>query len=146
MGAHPWFYAVPCEDDLAHALSALREREFRAGRYNPVERFPRFPPDPAHAPGCGHASIEAARAAAGASGTRSILDMLRIANKPDFGAVTPLDEDELEELIGDPRPSAEDILDCEDIFDSIERGQGVCAVAYENGKPAQIIFVGYSYD
>lgn len=146
MGAHPWFYVVPYDDDLANALGALRTREFQAGRYNPVQPFPRFPVDPADAPGCGHATVEAARAAAGASGARSILDMLRIANKPDYGAVTPLDQDELEELIGDRRPSAEDILDCEELFESIERGQGVAAVAYEDGKPAQIIFAGYSYD
>ena len=32
MGAHPWYYSVPYVEDVAGAFSALREREFHAGR------------------------------------------------------------------------------------------------------------------
>jgi hypothetical protein len=146
MGAHPWYYAVPYVDDVAGALSALREREFRAGRYNPAETFPRFPVDANHTPGCRHASIEVARQAAGASGTRSIVDIIQLGDRPGFGIASALSDDELEELFGTKTPSAEDVLDCDELFDQIERGQGVYVTAYENGAPAQIIFLGYSYD
>ena len=57
MGGHPWYYSVPYVEDIAGALSALREREFRAGRYYPAEKLPRFPVDENHAPGCQHVSI-----------------------------------------------------------------------------------------
>ena len=77
--------------DLGKALAELREREFIAGRYNPAEPFPGFPVDARHAPGARHRTIDAARQAAGASGTRSILDMLATSAKPVPGAVTPLD-------------------------------------------------------
>jgi len=33
---------VPYDPDLGKALAELGEREFAAGRYNPVEPFPRF--------------------------------------------------------------------------------------------------------
>ena len=146
MGAHAWFYFVPFESDLTKSLTALREREFRAGRYAPVERFPRFPADPQHQPGPRHASIEAAREAAGASGTRSILDMTRISAKPDFGAVTPLDQAELLEFFGTTRPAHDDVADNDDLFDEIERGQGICLVVYDDDAPSEIYFAGYSYD
>ena len=146
MGAHAWFYFVPYEKDLTKSLETLREREFKAGRYTPVERFPRFPVDPGHLPGSKHSSIEAARAAAGASGTRSILDMTRISAKPDFGAVTPLDDADLLEYFGTPHPSRDEVEDNDDLFDAIERGQGVCLVVYDDEEPMEICFAGYSYD
>jgi hypothetical protein len=31
-----WMYFVPYESDLQSTLDKLKEREFRAGRYNPV--------------------------------------------------------------------------------------------------------------
>ena len=146
MGAHPWFYFAPYEQDVAASLEALRRREFEAGRYNPAEPFPRFPVDLRHAPGAKHASIDAARAAAHASGTRSILDMKRVSAAPDFGAVAPLDETELIDLFGAVRPTAADVESCEDLFETIERGQGVYVVVYEGDAPSQLFFAGYSYD
>ena len=146
MGAEPWWYLVPYEKDVAKSLDALRQREFRAGRYNPAEPFPRFPVDLEHAPGCKHSSIDAARDASDADGTRSILDVSRISTKPDFDAVAPLDETELIELFGTTKPTAADVEDSDELFDQIERGQGVYVVVYENDEPAQIFFAGYSYD
>jgi hypothetical protein len=146
MGAHPWFYFVPYEKDITKGLGALREREFKAGRYNPSEPFPGFPVDPRRLPGSKHSSIEAARAAASASGTRSILDMTRISARPDFGAVAPLDEAELMDLFAIVTPTRADIEANEAIFDQIERGQGIYVVVYENDEPSQVYFAGYSYD
>ena len=146
MGGHPWYYSVPYAEDVSGALNALREREFRAGRYNPAEMFPRFPVDASHVPGCRHASVEAARQAAGASGTRSIVDIMRLGDRPDFGVASSLSDDELEGLFGSKTPSTEEILDCDELFDQIERGQGVYLTAYEDGEPVHIVFLGYSYD
>jgi hypothetical protein len=146
MGGHPWFYFVPYEKDIAKCLQMLRECEFEAGRYNPSERFPRFPVDLGHTPGSKHASIDAARSAASASGTRSILDMVRLSARPDFGAVTPFDDDELMDLFGTVKPTSADIEENDELFDQIERGQGIYVIAYEQDEPSQVYFAGYSYD
>lgn len=138
-----WFLT---RETSPRAWSALRQREFRAGRYNPAESFPRFPVDLRHAPGCKHSSIDAAREDAGADGTRSILDVSRISAKPDFDAVAPLDQDEIMEFFGTTRPSAADLEATDELFDQIERGQGVYVIVFENGEPSHIFFAGYSYD
>lgn len=146
MGGHPWWYLVPYEKDVAKSLEALRQREFKAGRYNPAEDFPRFPVDLDHAPGCKHSSIDEALDDADADGTRSILDVSRIGDEADYDVVAPLDEDDLMEFFGTVQPTAEDVEDCDELFDSIERGQGVYVIVYEDDRPAQILFAGYSYD
>jgi hypothetical protein len=46
MGAEPWYYFVPYQPDINRALLELRQREFEAGRYNPAQWFPSFPPNP----------------------------------------------------------------------------------------------------
>ena len=76
MGAHPYWYFTRYEEDIEAALDKLRQREFEAGRYNPVMPFIEFPIDPAaDSPGPQHRSIQHARAAADTDGTRSILDI-----------------------------------------------------------------------
>jgi hypothetical protein len=146
MGGHPWWYLVPYEKGVASSLEALRQREFKAGRYNPAEPFPRFPVDLAHTPGCKHSSIDEAREDSDADGTRSILDVSGLSARPDYDAVAPLDDDELMEFFGTTKPTAEEIEDCEELFEQIERGQGIYVVVYENDQPSQIFFAGYSYD
>lgn len=146
MGSHPWWYLVPYEQNVARSLESLRQREFKAGRYNPAEDFPRFPVDLAHAPGCKHSSIDEAREDSDADGTRSILDVSRVGDRPDFDVVAPLGDHELMEYFGTTKPSAEDVEDCDELFDQIERGRGVYVVVYEDDQPSQIFFAGYSYD
>ncbi len=146
MGGHPWWYLVPYEKDVLNSLEALRQREFKAGRYNPAEPFPHFPVNPNHAPGCKHASIQEAREDSDADGTRSILDVSRLSDKPDYDAVAPLDDDELMEFFGTTKPGAEDVEDNDDLFDQIERGQGIYVIIYEDDQPTQVFFAGYSYD
>jgi hypothetical protein len=146
MGGHPWWYLVPYDKDVQKSLDSLRQREFKAGRYNPAEDFPKFPVDLAHAPGCQHDSIDDAREDSDADGTRSILDVSRLSDVPDYDAVAPLDADELMEFFGTAKPTADEVKDCDDLFDQIERGQGVYVICYEKDQPTQIFFAGYSYD
>ena len=147
MGGEPWFYFVPYQADINSALQALRRREFEAGRYNPVIALPEFPVDAeARGPGAQHASIDEAIEAADADGTRSILDIDRVADEPDYGAVTPVSEEDLIGLFGTSTPTREMIESNEDLFDAIDRGQGVYIVAYRDGRPSEIFFAGYSFD
>jgi hypothetical protein len=147
MGAVPYFYFVKYEPDVNTALQALREREFAAGRYNPVIRFLEFPLAPdSPAPGAQHSSIKKALKASGADGTRSILDLDHISDDPDFGAVAPLPTDELERIFGTQQPTHQMIEESDQLFEGMERGQGVYIIAYKNGHPDELFFGGYSCD
>jgi hypothetical protein len=143
MGAVPYDYFVPYRDDIAAALRELREREFRAGRYNPALPFPQH--SGAAAPGAQHPTIQAALKASGADGTRSILDLDRISPTPRLGAVSPLSEALRRRLFGTERPSR-DMVEQGAQFEHLDRGQGVYIVVYKADRPDEIYFAGYSYD
>jgi hypothetical protein len=132
MGAEPWDYFVPFQDDIQAALEDLRHREFRAGRFRGSE----LDPD----------SIDEAIENMDADGTASILDIDHVADQPEFCAVAPMPRDSLVSLFGTDRPSRRMIESNLDFYEDIDRGQGVYIVAYENDQPAEIFFGGYSFD
>lgn len=148
MGGHPWFYFVEYEPDVSAALQKLRRREFDAGRYNPAVDFPEFPVTAdSPAPGAQHDSIEEALEDSDADGTRSILDMERIADEPDFNAVTRMPRETLLELFGTDRPTREMIDESDELFELMdERGQGIYIIVYDGERPSEIFFAGYSFD
>ena len=168
MGANPYFYFTPYQRDIEAALQALREQEFKAGRYDPAMQTAqpprymfqmRFPPDESWpAPGAQHASIEEALDASEESGTGSILDLSRVGTAPDFFTVCPLGDQELIELFGTTKPtraSLESVLinpgpnshEAAGLFwEQINRGQGRYIVIYSGSEPREIFFVGYSFD
>ncbi len=146
MGASPYWYAVKHNPNPQVALDALREREFRAGRYNPVIDFPEFPVGPnSPAPGAQHSSIDDAFADADADGTRSILDINSVGDEPDFSVACRLDDAALQQYFGTTRPTRA-MADMQDYFEDIERGQCVYFTVYENDQPTELYFAGYSYD
>jgi hypothetical protein len=173
MGSHPFYYFTPYQEDIRAALQVLREKEFKAGRYDPAMQMGSppsymfqmvFPPDEAlPSPGAKHRSIDEAREAAEESGTGSILDLDRITNTPDFCAACRLPDDDLDKLFATRQPTREllqrvlvegepigdddDVEDPVELFwEQIDRGQGRYIVVYENSKPSEIFFVGYSFD
>ena len=83
---------------------------------------------------------------ADADGTRSILDIERISDTPDDGAVVALPKEELIDLFGTDKPTREMIEENDDLFERLERGQGVYVIAYQDDEPSEIYFAGYSYD
>ena len=147
MGAHPYFYFVEYQPDIDSALQELREREFDAGRYNPVEPFMEFPIGPnSPAPGAQHLSIEEAREDAAEDGTRSILDIEGIADEPNFCVAAPMQEEELKEHFGTTQPTREMITRNMNFLGSIERGHCLFITVYKNGRPSELFFAGYSFD
>jgi hypothetical protein len=147
MGAHPYWYFVKHQPDIGSALRELRDREFAAGRYNPVMPFPDFPANPhAPTPGVQHSSIDEAREDAAEDGTRSILDLDHVSDSPDFCAVAPLDDEVLLALYGTTTPTREMVEQDRDFLEDVERGQGVYIVLYRDGQPDEIFFAGYSFD
>jgi hypothetical protein len=147
MGAEPYYYFVNYQPDLDKALQELRRREFVAGRYYPAMDRLKFPPDDrSPGPGAQHASIEDAFEDADADGTRSILDLERISDVSDFGAVTPLSLSAVRQLYGTTQPTREMVERNLEFFEDLDRGQGTSIVLFRDGRPSEILFAGYSYD
>jgi hypothetical protein len=147
MGASPYLYTVPYRADIAGALNDLREREFRAGRYYPVlEDLPCPVTDASPAPGPQHESISEAIVDADADGTRSILDIDRITDQPQYGAATPLDPNVMLELYKTTTPTVAQVVAERELFEHLKRGQAVYIVCYDAGTPTHLVFAGYSYD
>ena len=149
MGAEPYWYYVKYQSDINAALNELRQHEFKAGRYNPVITFPSelFPIGPdSPSPGAQHNSIEEALADAEESGTRSILDLNKVADTSDYFTVIPIEDDVLQNLYGTTKPTRKMIEQNMDYFENVQRGQGIYIVLYKDGVPDEIFFAGYSFD
>jgi hypothetical protein len=147
MGAHPYWYFTRYEEDVEAAMDKLRRREFEAGRYNPAMPIIEFPVDPAaESSGAQHLSIQHAREAADADGTRSILDIEGIGDMIQIGVAARLDEESLEELYETTKPTREMIEGNMDFFEQIDRGQAIYIVVYKGGRPDELFFAGYSFD
>jgi hypothetical protein len=130
VGAHPYWYVVPYETDVEDALLKLRQREFQAGRYNPVTTFPEFPvPLDAATPGPQHRSIEEVLENMNEDGTRSILDITQVARLPfdgnqmPFCTAFPLADSEIVELFGTPQPKRQAVEANRSMWDRIARGR-----------------------
>ena len=147
MGAHPYCYFVEYQCDVQAALDALREHEFRSGRYNPVQPFPSFPvEDRSDGPVPAYSSIEEARKAAGAEGTRSILDVDRVSEVPGFGSAVPLDGETLIEVFGTAQPTREVVEGDLSFLEEIGRGECIYFCVFEHEEPTHLVFAGVSYD
>jgi hypothetical protein len=116
MGGSPYWYFVAYEKDVNNALQTLREREFEAGRYHPVLRFPAFPvTESSPRPGAQHRSIKAAW-------------------------------DVLESLYATAKPTRQMVEQNMEFFNDIDRGECIYATVYKDGQPDELFFAGYSYD
>jgi hypothetical protein len=146
MGGQGYYYGVPYEDDIDRALQSLRKREFEAGRYNPVVPFLEFDASSTPSPGKNHASIQEALDESEADGTRSILDIERIASKPSFGAAVLLPGRKRKELYGTEKPTRLMVTKNLDFFEEIDRGQAVYFILFEDERPSEIFFAGVSCD
>ncbi len=148
MGAKSWRYFVPYQPDVPAALEALRTREFKAGRYwTPAAHVSSAPPH----------SIEEAVERSGATGTRSIPDMLDgISPTPRNCCVSPLSLEQLIVLFGTAQPTREAVEKSLHprayieqhtwLPDHVERGRGIYVVVYDGGDPTELFFYGYSFD
>jgi hypothetical protein len=154
MGAHPYWYVVKYKSDINEALQELREREFRAGRYNPVIDFPDFPIGPhSPAPGAQHTTMAQAFLESEADGTRSIIDIERVSDEPGFRTAMALGGDVLKELFGTTRPTramveAKDHHLLHELHSRrvLSRGHGAYFVIFKADVPDEIYFAGYSFD
>src|SRR5260221_14754458 len=130
MGGELWMYFVPYQKDLQQAMEELREQEFEAGRYYPVndasfqEYFGEKP-----------VSIEEAREMADADGTRSILDIDRVGDEVDYGVVRRLTEKEVVAYFGTKEPTRNTLKPNSHYFEHIDRGQAAGFSVYKYEAP-----------
>ena len=132
MGAEPYDYTVPYEPDVQAALDKLRRRVFASKEFNGAEFDPPTP--------------EAAFELTDADGTRSILDITRISDEPDFCCAAPLSPEELERYFGTPKPTEAMVRESDDFWEDLERGMARYVILYEGDEPSGIYFAGYSFD
>lgn len=123
---------MPYQEDVQAALDELRRDVFARGAYYGARRKPK--------------SIPAALEAAGESGTRSILDIERVTSEPDYCRAAPVEERDLERYFGTTTPTVAQVRDCDEFWDELERGKARYVVTYDEGRPKEIFFAGYSFD
>jgi hypothetical protein len=132
VGAEPYEYTVPYEPDIQAALNKLRRRVFESKEFNGAEFDPPTP--------------EAALEMTEADGTRSILDISRISEQPDFCCAAPLSHVELERYFGTQKPTEDLVREHDDFWEDLERGMARYVILYEGDEPKGIYFAGYSFD
>jgi hypothetical protein len=101
-------------------------------------------------------AIAAVVDAAEEDGTESILDMFSITETEEYNAVCPLQPSELMDIFGTVDPSVKQVKsvllvqegtdEWEQFWESIGRGTGRCIVCYEDKRPVELFFAGYSFD
>ena len=167
MGGQAWSYFVPYEKDLNGALQKLREREFKAGRYNKDYLLSN--------PNAKPRTIDEVMELCDADGSRSILDMFEVLDtphqrrsEPTFDAaagldeilahalegvdpdrlarVAPLAKADLLELYGTDTPTHDQVEKSDDFYEWLNRGEGIYVIVYKDKKPAEIFFAGMSFD
>lgn len=132
MGADPYQYVVDYQEDAGAALARLRQDVFERGDYFGADKHPRTPKE--------------ALAWSGDSGTSSILDIEHISQRPDYCCAAPLTPDELLRYFGTATPTAAMVDQSDALWEEMERGMARYFIAYEQGIPRHIVFVGYSFD
>jgi len=132
MGAEAWSYFTPYEPSVESALEKLRDRVFKSGQYRGSEMNPATPMEAME-------NMEE-------QGTASILDIMSVSDSPDFCSVCPLQEEQLVQFFGTKQPTRAQIEANHEFYDDIERGQGIYITVYNNGKPSEYFFAGYSFD
>ena len=147
MGGEPYYYFVPYENDYNSALQKLREREFKAGRYFPATFSVGFLPGvDTVSPGAKHDTINDAIEDAAEEGTKSILDLHKVSEEEGFCIARILSPDETQKYFGTDKPEHEQVVNCMELFESVERGCGVCVPVFRDGEPVELFFMGYSFD
>jgi hypothetical protein len=72
--------------------------------------------------------------------------MERVSAAPSYRAVAPLAGEDLRRLFGTDRPTHDLVANRDELFEALERGQGVYIIVYKGNQPEEIFFAGYSFD
>lgn len=91
-------------------------------------------------------SIKEAVKRSGESGTRSILDIERIAKTPASCCAALLTNEEMAHYFAGQTPMIRMVEECKDLWNDLERGMARCVLIHEGGAPKELVFVGYPFD
>ena len=138
VGCRLWEYCIPYQQDVQQALDDLRQREFKAGRYYRSELNP--------------ATINDAIRNADAPGTRSVLDISKVAPRREIETISPAPTAELRRLFDTDKPTREQVErasrdytnDFASFLETYDRDEGVFIVLYKDGEPSEIYIAGWS--
>lgn len=125
MGAVPWGYFVPYEDEPEAALAKLCRDVADGDNWSP------------------EMAMEDMDAAGSAP---MMLNMMMIGDSPGPCTICPAPPERLREWFGTTQPTREMIESDSIYFEDIERGEGLYIVVYKDGKPDEYHFAGYSFD
>lgn len=135
MGSESWFALAPFGDDAEEVLAKLQASVFAnvCALTLPDEPQPR--------------SIAEYRRQAGEEGTRSVLDVVGIAESPRVGYAGPLPREVLATALGTVRPTRRLFLERKSaVFDALGRGEAGYVVCWSGGRPSEVVFFGWSFD
>jgi hypothetical protein len=142
MGSEAWHYFTPYRYSVEQSLTDLRQQEFLARRFYHSE----LP----------STTIEEAVENSGECGSCSILDIQKIAAAPTDYAACPVPDDILIQQFDTNHPSREAVVrvyDSDDddtiffdFFYELGRGQACYIVIYQEGRPTEVFFAGWSVD
>src|SRR5262249_50183533 len=99
------------------------------------------------------ATAAEAVANAGASGTRSVLDVGSVTPAPEPGGAGPVPAGVLLRVFGTERPTRAAVEQgydedeaFEDYFAGLEGRAACCVVVHEGGEPREVFLAGWTYD
>ena len=94
----------------------------------------------------GYGSLEEALEATETDGTSTVLDLTRLGDEAESGQCWQLSEDDLQKHFGSATPTKA-VVDEKvgTLLEQLEHGEALCVVAYANGRPAEVLFAGWSY-
>ena len=175
MGATGWNYYVRHQRDVTAALQELRQEVFRSEKYEKplteeesaavmeqagpqlkqlyelAKRWEKDDP-PRVKTTAPPRTIDELLEQCEESGTHSILDIDHISSVPEFGALTPLSEQQLIELFGTARPTRSDVEKWQGRIPSLaeprlyERWEGIYFTLFKEGAPDEFYIEGASGD
>jgi hypothetical protein len=132
MGAEPYHYLVDYQEDIAAALAELRKKVFNSKEFFGSDLNPNTPEE----------ALELTQE----EGTKSILDIMSVADEPAICSVSPLSADEMARLFRTQKPTVEAVMESSEFWDSIGRGTARYVVIWEGDVRKKIFFAGYSFD
>jgi hypothetical protein len=150
MGAEAWMIRGAWRGSVAETFAETRARAFRGGAWQPVPGrtfatlaaldafFTREPESDEDF----EASLD------GAEGTASILDIRALGDEAGPGVSAPASDAQLVASFGTrtPSPAAVTMESCSALFGPLDRGASSYVVTYADGAPAEVVFLGYSWD
>lgn len=126
MGSESWSVWVPYSKSMKHTLKLARQLALDE---------------------LGYDSEAEAFEACDADGTASPLDISGFSDAPEPASCWALNAATLESQFGSAKPSKVAVEDgVDELLEELGRGESLCVVAWAGGKPAEVLFAGWSFD